>query len=149
MPPIVACALVETSTGYHRPCGFRYAFSWSSTTPGCTATVRASLSNATTWFRCLRVIDDERGADGLPALRGAAAARQHRHALLDRDAERGERVFLGLRHHHADRLDLVDRRVGRIAPARGGVEQHLAPDLAPQAGREGGITGRMARGMDG
>ncbi len=27
MPPIVACADVLTSTGNHRPCGFRHAFS--------------------------------------------------------------------------------------------------------------------------
>ena len=33
--------------------------------------------------------EGERGADGLAALRGAAAARQHRHALVHRDAKRG------------------------------------------------------------
>ena len=32
-------------------------------------------------------IEDERTPDGLAALRGAAAARQHRHALLARDLD--------------------------------------------------------------
>jgi hypothetical protein len=89
----------------------------------------------------LRVIDDERCAHGLAALRGAAAARQNRHAFLDGDAESRERVFLAPRHHHADRLDLVDRRVGCVAPARCRVEQHVAPHLSLQTSGEGRITG--------
>ena len=36
MPPSVACARVETSTGYHRPCGLSWALRWSSTLPGST-----------------------------------------------------------------------------------------------------------------
>ncbi len=41
-----------------------------------------------------------------------------------------------LRHEHADRHDLVDRRVGGVAAARGGVEQHLALGLGAQAPRQ-------------
>ena len=48
MPPSVACALVDTSTGYHRPCGFSWAFRWSSTRPGSTVAVRASTSTSST-----------------------------------------------------------------------------------------------------
>ena len=48
MPPSVHCADVETSTGYHRPCGFSQALSWSSTTPGCTVTSARFLSKPTT-----------------------------------------------------------------------------------------------------
>src|SRR5215475_11555012 len=48
IPPSVACAEVETSTGYQSPCGLSQALSWSSTTPGCTVTSARSLSNPTT-----------------------------------------------------------------------------------------------------
>ncbi len=44
MPPSVACALVETSTGYHRPSFFRPRFRWSSTMPGSTTAVRCVAS---------------------------------------------------------------------------------------------------------
>jgi hypothetical protein len=44
MPPSVACALVDTSTGYHRPWAFSAAFRWSSTMPGSTSTVRLATS---------------------------------------------------------------------------------------------------------
>ena len=47
-------------------------------------------SKATIWFRYLLSVDDQRRADRLAALRGAGAARQHRHALLDRDLHRGD-----------------------------------------------------------
>ncbi len=53
MPPSVHCADVLTSTGNHRPCGRSHAFSASSTMPGSTVTVRASLSNDTMPFKCL------------------------------------------------------------------------------------------------
>ena len=57
MPPSVACAEVDTSTGNQTPCGLRNAFSASSAIPGCTVTVArdgsafaACASNATTPF---------------------------------------------------------------------------------------------------
>src|SRR5581483_9616138 len=53
MPPSVACALVDTSTGNHRPCARSCAFSASSTTPGCTTALAFSRSRATTLFRYL------------------------------------------------------------------------------------------------
>ena len=55
MPPMVAWAEVETSTGKNSPWGARMALRRSSTMPGCTVTRRASLSNATTPARCLEV----------------------------------------------------------------------------------------------
>ena len=51
MPPSVAWALVETSTGYQSLWALSCALSWSSTTPGCTSAVRASASTSTTLFR--------------------------------------------------------------------------------------------------
>ena len=44
MPPSVAWALVETSTGYHRPSFFSAEFRWSSTMPGSTSAVRRCAS---------------------------------------------------------------------------------------------------------
>ena len=40
--------------------------------------------------------------------------------------------FFAAGQHDADRLDLVDRGIGRVAAAAGGVEQHLAVDLLAQ-----------------
>ncbi len=84
----------------------------------------------------LAAIDDEGAADGLAALRGAAAARQDRHALLAGDGERRRDVLLVARHDHAQRLDLVDRRIGAVAAAAERVEQHLAAQILPQPRRE-------------
>ena len=53
MPPSVACAAVDTSTGYHRPVFFRWAFRWSSTMPGSTVTVRLAASTSSTLRTCL------------------------------------------------------------------------------------------------
>jgi hypothetical protein len=74
----------------------------------------------------LAVVDDERRADGLPALRTSATARQQRHAELATEVDRDAHVLVRARDQHADRFDLVDRRVGRIAAARGAVEEHFA-----------------------
>ncbi len=81
-------------------------------------------------------IDDQRARHGLPALRGAAAARQHRHPLLARYRDRGRGVLAAFRHDDTQRLDLVDRGIGRIASAAERIEQHLALDLAAKAGFE-------------
>ena len=72
------------------------------------------------------------GADGLAALRRAGAARQHRDVFLGGDGDGGLHVGDGFRHDYAERLDLIDRGVRRVAPARERVEQHLARRLAPQ-----------------
>ena len=52
MPPSVACALVDTSTGYHSPSGFSRAFRWSRTRPGSTTAVRPAASMSMTWRKC-------------------------------------------------------------------------------------------------
>ncbi len=85
-------------------------------------------------------VQHQGGVHGLAALRGAAAARQDRDALLAGDLHGHPQVLLGARNHHADRLDLVDRGVGRVAAAAERVEQHLALDLATEAGGERGIA---------
>ncbi len=53
MPPSVACALVDTSTGYHRPSFFSAVFRWSSTMPGSTVAVRVPASKLTMLRTCL------------------------------------------------------------------------------------------------
>ena len=53
IPPSVACAEVETSTGNHRPCGLSAALSASSTSPGCTSAVERVLSKVTMRFKYL------------------------------------------------------------------------------------------------
>ena len=97
----------------------------------------------------LRAVDHQRAVHRLAALAGAAAARQHRDAFLARDRQRRGDVADLLRHDHADRLDLVDRRIGGVAAAVGAAEQHLAADLAPQALGETGIAGSNRGTHDG
>jgi len=64
------------------------------------------------------------------------AARQHRHAQLACDLERDGDIGIALGHEHADRHDLVDRCVGRVAAARRGIEANLAFGLGTQASGE-------------
>ena len=92
-------------------------------------------------------VDDQRRAGRLAALARAGAARQHRHGELARDLEGDRDVAVALRHEHADRHDLVDRGVGRVAAARGRVEQHVAFGLAAQAPveRDGDFVRRQPR----
>ena len=102
------------------------AFSASSTTPGCTMARgrRIDLQHA---VQILGVVDDQRLAHGLAALRAAGAARQDRHAFLGRDGDRAPRAASSLRGTTTPiGCDLVDRGVGRIAPAARGVEQDFA-----------------------
>ena len=76
-----------------------------------------------------RAVDDQRGIHGLAGLRGAGAARQHAHALLARERERMLGLFHRARRDHADRHDLIVRRVGGVAPARERIEVHLAQEM--------------------
>ena len=78
-------------------------------------------------------IDNQRLRNRLPALRGARTARQHRCSLLASDRDCCGGVLAAPRHDHPQRLDLVDRGIGRIAPAAESVEQHLAADFTAQA----------------
>ena len=101
MPPSVPCAEVETSTGYQRPCGFSYALSVSSTTPGCTD-LGALRVEPTTSRRCLLSSITSAAPTvwphcEVPAPRGRIAT-PPRHV-----DDRGE-IGLVARHDHADRL---------------------------------------------
>ncbi len=93
----------------------------------------------------LAVVDHQGRARGLPALAGAAAARQHGHLQLAGDLQGRGDVFFAGGHEDAHRHDLVDGGIGGIAPARGGVEQDLAARVRAQAARQhlADIVGRQ------
>jgi len=93
----------------------------------------------------LAAIEDEGAGDCLPALRGAAAARQDRDPFLARDRHRRGDILAALRHDDAHGLDLIDRRIGRVAPAAERIEEDRTPDLAAQAGFEAGGVGIVER----
>ena len=133
MPPIVARLAVDTSTGNHRPDSRSCRLRSSSTMPGSTTQVPLISFDLDQLVQVLAEIHDQRAADGLAGLRGAAPARQHGHALLARNRQRRAHVVVGARDHHAQGLDLVVRGVGGVAPAREAVEQHLALQLLAQA----------------
>ena len=96
-------------------------------------------------IQVLAVVDDQRRTHRLPALRTARAARQHRDAELTADIEGGPDVVVAGRHQHRDRLDLVDRSVGRVAAARSAVDQHRARHGVAQTPRELGIRARRMK----
>jgi hypothetical protein len=92
-------------------------------------------------------VDDQRSCHRLPALRGTRTARQHRHPLFTRNRDRRRRILAALQHDNTQRLDLVDRGIGRIASAAERVEQHLAADFPSEArfeARSGRIVKRHA-----
>jgi hypothetical protein len=84
----------------------------------------------------LGVVDHQRRAGRLSALTGTCAARKHRHLQVARDLDRQRDILIGAGQQHAHGHDLVDRGIGRVAPARCGVEQHLALRLGAQAARQ-------------
>ena len=94
----------------------------------------------------LAAIEHQRARHGLAALRGAAAARQYRHALLAGDRQRRRDIVLVFRHGDPERLDLVDRRVGAVAPAAEPVEHDLAAQVAAQTGFEARQAGTASAG---
>ena len=126
------------STGNHSPCGLSRRLSSSSTMPGSTTQRRPATSSSITLVEIFRAVDDQRRVDGLPALRGAAAARRDRHALFPRDLDRPAGFLDRARRHHADRHDLVVRGVGGIAAAAEAVEHDVAGQLRLQAAFQAG-----------
>ena len=112
-------------------------------------------------------VDHKRVVHRLPALRGAAAARQDGHALGPRESQRRLDILQAFRHHHTMRHHLVDRGIGGIAPAREIIVEQAAAKLGLQRGKGGdadivrhetldertentvdsGIASRLARGL--
>ena len=80
----------------------------------------------------LRGVDDEARADGLAALRRAAAAQRERAAEARADPDDGHQVLPGAGQHHAERFQGVDAGVGRVERARDRVEADFGGGLGPQ-----------------
>ena len=78
-------------------------------------------------------VQHHRAADRLAPLRRARAPREHRNALRPRDLEDRLHVLHRLREDDAERLDLVVRGIGGVAPAAEAVEQDLALERLAQA----------------
>jgi hypothetical protein len=144
MPPMVQRAQVDGSTGKNIPPGFNASLSAPSAMPGSTrygvALYRQDLPQV------LGAVDDQRAVDGLAALAGPAAARQHGHAFLPADRHGGGDVLRGAGHQHADGLHLVDRGIGRVAAPVAGGEQDLARGLLRQALRQAAVGDPGAAG---
>src|SRR3546814_17316675 len=88
-------------------------------------------------------VDDHGAVHGLAALRGASAARQHRHASLAGDGERCLNIDPGLRHHHAERNHLLDRGLRPVTPEAEAIEKHPAHErwTGSGGGKRGKDTG--------
>ena len=86
----------------------------------------------------VRAIDHQPVVDRLPGLRGAAAARRHRHPFRAANPNGAFGFLYGARRHHAERHDLVVRGIGGIAPTGEGVETHLAHLRGLQAAFQAG-----------
>ena len=97
MPPMVARLdgrdIDRETTG---PVDLSCRFSSSSTMPGSTMQVRGDRVDRDQPVQVLAEVHDQRPADGLAGLRGAAAARQQRHAFLARDGHRRAHVVVVL-----------------------------------------------------
>ena len=74
-------------------------------------------------------VEDDRPAHGLAGERRAAAARQHRNAVLTGHSHRRLHVIGVPGYHHPERLDLVNAGVGAVQHAAEGVEAHLPVEV--------------------
>ena len=89
------------------------------------ALVRIDLENA---IQVLRRVEHQSGADRLPGLRRAAAARGDRHAVAGGDLDGADHRLRRSWYHHPQRLDLIDARVGGVERPREAIETDLAVD---------------------
>jgi hypothetical protein len=65
--------------------------------------------------------------------------------VLGAKRHRRAHVIVALRHQHGERLDLVDRCIGRVAAARGEIGQQLAGYAAAKALPRGILATRVER----
>ncbi len=101
------------------------------------ACLRVDVENVAKVFGA---VDNDGAVDGLAALTGAAAARQHGNTGFAGDGKRGGDIVDGFGHDHADGFDLVNRGVGGIAAAVGRTEQDLPGDFALEHAGDGRIA---------
>ena len=79
-------------------------------------------------------VDDDGMVDRLPALRCAAAARQHGDALLAREIKRRLDIAQRLGNHHRMRHHLIDGCVRSMTAAGERIVHHRALETGPQRG---------------
>ena len=89
MPPMVQRACVEGSTGKNSLCAAQRGVELAEHDARLDQRGARRGIDVQDAAQVLRAIDDQRAVDGLAALAGAAAARQHGNALLARDGQRG------------------------------------------------------------
>ena len=85
-------------------------------------------------------VDDQRFADGLAALRGAAAARQDGNVFVARDLHGGADVIFVFWHYHPDGLYLIVRRIGAVTTPAEGIEQHVSLNFPLKPPRQGAVA---------
>ena len=129
MPPMVAREAVEMSTGNHKPCGFQGAVEIVEHDAGLDHAAAARDIELQQAVEIFGAIQDQRMVDRLPALRGAAAAREHGDALFLRNRYRAIGFIDRFGGDYAHRHHLVMRSIGGIAAAGKRVETHLAGDF--------------------
>ena len=91
---MVAREAVEMSTGNHSPCGLQPAIELVEHDAGFDRAAPAGHVELQHMVEMVRAVDDQRGIHGLAGLRGAAAARQHAHAFLARNASACSASFI-------------------------------------------------------
>ena len=91
-------------------------------------------------------IDHHGIVDRLPALRRAAATRQHGKPFAAREGKRRLDVLQRFRHHDGMRHHLVDRRVGGVPAAREQIVEKTAAKFGFQRGK-GGYAGFVGHGL--
>ena len=80
----------------------------------------------------LAVIDNERSADRLSALRAAGAAGEDRDLPPATELHRRPNVVVACGHENGERIDLVDRSIRRVTSTRCGVRQQFTLDVGSQ-----------------
>ncbi len=135
---MVAREAVEMSTGNHSPWGFSSRLRSSSTMPGSTTQRLPATSSSMSPVRCFEQsmtsealtvcphceVPPPRGSTLTPSVRAIAIARSASATVCGTTTPSG--------------IDLIMRRVGRIAAAAEAVEQHVATDLRSEPAFKGG-----------
>ena len=129
MPPIVARLAVEISGAKRRPCGRSAAFSSSSTTPGSTRAQRSAALTSRTRFRYFDVSTTSPAPIACPAWDVPPPRIVSGTSMLRADTDDADEIVARPRQDDAERLDLVDARVGGVERARDLVEPDFAFEL--------------------
>ena len=129
MPPMVARLAVEMSGAKRRPCGLQLRVQLVEHDARLDARPALGGVHLEDAVEVLRGVELEAGADRLPGLRRAAAARGDRDTVATGDLDRADHVVPRARDDDAERLDLIDAGVGGVEGAGDGIER-TSPSIA-------------------